>query len=70
MFRVYIKDIANINEYERGKMMKRKGMKGFTLVELIVVIAIIAVLSAVSIIGFSGFIDQARFSNVYKQQAI
>jgi prepilin-type N-terminal cleavage/methylation domain-containing protein len=44
-------------------MMKRKGMKGFTLVELIVVIAIIAVLSAVSIIGFSGFIDQARFSN-------
>jgi prepilin-type N-terminal cleavage/methylation domain-containing protein len=63
MFRINIKHLLFTNEFERGKMMKRKGMKGFTLVELIVVIAIIAVLSAVSIIGFSGFIDQARFSN-------
>ena len=43
--------------------MKKKELKGFTLVELLVVIAILAVLATVSVVGYTSFITKANNSN-------
>jgi type IV pilus assembly protein PilA len=40
--------------------LKKKGKKGFTLIEVIVVIVIIAILAAIAVPALTGYIDKAR----------
>jgi prepilin-type N-terminal cleavage/methylation domain-containing protein len=40
--------------------LKKKGKKGFTLIEVIVVIVILAILAAIAVPALTGYIDKAR----------
>jgi prepilin-type N-terminal cleavage/methylation domain-containing protein len=40
--------------------LKKKGKKGFTLIEVIVVIVIIAILAAIAVPALTGYIDKAK----------
>lgn len=43
--------------------MKRKGLKGFTLVELLVTVSILATLTTVSVVSYVSFTNKAKVSN-------
>ena len=48
-------------------MNKRRGKKGFTIVELVIVIAVIGILAAVLIPTFSGVVESANESNALSE---
>jgi prepilin-type N-terminal cleavage/methylation domain-containing protein len=45
---------------KRQMELKKKGKKGFTLIEVIVVIVILAILAAIAVPALTGYIDKAR----------
>jgi type IV pilus assembly protein PilA len=45
---------------KRQLLTKKKGRKGFTLIEVIVVLVILAILAAIAIPSLTGYIDKAR----------
>ena len=58
-YKLYYLTRTNKSVLDNGYPLKKKGNKGFSLVELVVVIAVLAILSAVAIPAFVGVQERA-----------